>query len=183
MSLSDATVTGSLLYDSGTLSGVTQDYYRGNVIMPLSAAVTVRYIRWDITQANSPIDIGLAPCGLLFRPTHNFTYGIQELRIDLTERETNPDTGAEFGVQQPTKRGRFFTLPNLTQTEARGSVDEMDRLAGAAGDILWIEDIDATPITRAQNAIWGGFRTASDNSAARKFANLYAREFKMVERL
>jgi hypothetical protein len=183
MSLTDPTVTGSLLYDSGTVSGVTQNYYNGNVIMPLSASVTVRYIRWDITQASSPIDIGLCPCGLLFRPTHNFTWGAQEGRIDPSPRELNADTGAEFAVALPQKRFRYFTLPNLTQSETRATVDEMDRLAGAAGDILFIEDADAAALTRAQNAIWGAFRPATDSGGTRRFANLYGRDFKLVERL
>lgn len=183
ISLSDPTVVGSLLYDSGSLSGLTQAYYNGNIIMPLSAPVTGRYFRWDITQASSPIDIGLAPLGLLFRPTRNFSWSAQEGRIDLSPREINPDTGAEFGVALPQKRSRVFSLDGLTQSEARVAVDEMDRLQGAAGDILAIEDIDASAVTRAQNAIWGSFRTAPDNFATRRFANIYAREFKLVERL
>jgi hypothetical protein len=66
-SATDATATGSLSHDSAAIAAATGPEHNGQVIRILSAPVSVRYARWDITDT-APIDIGCAPWGLLFRP-------------------------------------------------------------------------------------------------------------------
>lgn len=181
---SDPTVTGSLAYDSGVQSACTDAAWNGAVIGCLSAPVTARYLRWDVTQTAAPIDIGLAPCGLLFRPTRNFALGGTEGRSDASIRDGNPDTGAEFGLVLPQKRVKQLSFPGLTKTEVRGDVDLMDRLVGSAGDVMFVEDPDAAWADRARDAIWGSFRkTGADQVATRSFVNVFGRSFQLTERL
>jgi hypothetical protein len=186
-STADSTVVTSLLHDSGVQSNVTDAAWNGNVVQAISASVTARYWRWDVTDAGAPIDIGLAPLGLLFRPARNFAYGAQEGRLDLGLRDTNQDTGAQFGVSGPKPRVKIFTMPAMTKTEARDiavSADAMDRLVGVSGDVLFVPDADDTWINRARDAIWGGFRQPSTEIyGERKTVNAWSRAFRMTERL
>jgi hypothetical protein len=182
-STSDATGTGSLAYDSTVLSGVTSSDYNGLVVACFSA-VTARYIRWDLTQSIGPIDIGLAPCGLLWRPYRNFAFGGAEGLNDASQREINPDTLAEFGLVGPQQRVRTLNFPGLTKAEARGDIEAMDRLVRASGDILFVEDPDAVWLERARAGIWGSFRkTGADAVAVRSAVNVFGRAFQLAERL
>lgn len=183
-SASDPTVTGSLVYDSGVLAGVTDTAWNGLVIGCLSAPVTARYLRWDLAQAVAPIDIGKAPCGLLWRPSRNFTFGGQEGRIDYSQRETNSDTGAEFGLDLVKRRTKQLTFSALTKSEVRADLDAMDRLVGSAGDVLFVEDSDASWSDRSRDGIWGSFRTPGGGAlSTRSFVNVFSRSFTLTERL
>lgn len=184
MSASDATVTGSLAYDSGVQASMTDTAWNGAVIGCLSTPVTARYIRWDLTQSSSPIDIGLAPCGLLWRPGRNYAYGMQEGRTDPSSRDPNPDTGAEFGFAMPQKRVKLLTFPGLTRLETRQNVDALDRMVGVAGDALYVEDSDATWADRARDGIWGAVRqVGQDPLSTRTYSDVYSRAFSVTERL
>jgi hypothetical protein len=190
MSTNDAHGLTNLLFDSGVLSDVTAASWNGNVVFCLSnldgssASVNVRYVRWDVTVPVAPIDIGLAPVGLLWRPTYNFSYGAQEGRDDLSVRDVNPDTGSEFAVQRPQKRTRVISFDGLTKTEVRGSLDALDRAVGASRDLLYVEDPTAANLDLAQNAIWGGFWVPNtDNFSTRKYSNVFSRPMRLVERL
>jgi hypothetical protein len=184
MSLTDATALSALVYDSTVQAACTDPAWNGAVIGCLSAPVTARYIRWDLAAAGAPIDIGLAPCGLLWRPGRNFGYGGQEGRSDPSTRDVNPDTGAEFGFALPQKRTKLVTYSGLTKVETRTSLDAMDRLVGVSGDALFVEDSDASWADRARDAIWGAFKPAGgDTLASRTAANVFSRSFKITERL
>jgi hypothetical protein len=184
MSASDPTVTSSLLYDSGVLSSITDAAWNGAVIGCLAASVTVRYLRWDVTQSASPLDIGLAPCGLLFRPGRNFSYGSQEGRADPSQRDVNSDTGAEFSFALPQKRVKVLTYSALTKAEVRGDLDAMDRLAGVFGDVLFVENPDDTWANSARDSIWGGMRPVGNAAlASRTATDVFGRSFTLTERL
>jgi hypothetical protein len=183
-SASDATVTGSLAYDSGVQSGCTSTAWNGAVIGCLPAAVSARYLRWDLTLAAGPVDIGLAPCGLLFRPARNFGFGGQEGRIDASVRDSNPDTGAEFGLVLPQRRIKQITFPAFTKAEVRGDLDAMDRLVGSAGDVLFVEDPDASWADRARDSIWGSFRQPGAGAlATRSYVSVFGRSITLTERI
>jgi hypothetical protein len=182
-STADPLVTSSLLHDSGVQAGVTDSKWNGNIIQAIPSPVIARYWRWDVT-GSAPIDIGLAPIGLLFRPGRNFSFGIQEGRIDLSTRDTNPDTGAAFGVAGPVLRCRLLNFGGLSKSEARAQVEEMDRIVGASADVLFIEDTADSWIGRAQNSIWGSYRsTGQAELATRNAFNVFSRPYRIVERL
>jgi hypothetical protein len=178
----DPTCVASVLYDSGVQATVTTPIYNGNVVACF-AAVSARYWRIDIAGANDPIDIGLAPLGLLFRPSRNFQYGAQEGVIDLSTRDTNPDTGAAFGVSGPKLRTKIFTIQGLTKSEVRTDLAAVDLSQGASGDVLFVEDPDATFIERARDSIYGSYRQMGPDLATRIGAQVWARSFRLTERL
>lgn len=182
-SKTDAAVTSALECDV-SLTGLGAAGTNGNVIFSLST-VLARYMRFDITLASGTTrDIGLAPVGLLFRPAYNFQFGGQEGRVDLSKNTQNADTGARFGVQGPSFRTRIITLPALTKTETRSSLAGIDRFVGAAGDLLFIEDPDASAADLARDSIWGSFREIGGNDMATRTApKTFARSFKLTERI
>lgn len=184
MSASDATVTGSLAYDSTVLTGVSDTDFYGAIIGCLPTPVSARYIRWDVTQASGPIDIGLAPCGLLWRPSRNFSFGGQEGLLDSSQRDLNQDTGAEFGLDGVVRRTKQLTFAAFNKTEARSDLLKMDRVK-ASGDVLFVEDPDATWYERARDGIWGSFRQPGTSAPMnqRQSVNVFSRAMTLVERI
>jgi hypothetical protein len=181
-STADPTCVASLLLDTGVQSAVTDPVYNGNVIACF-ASTSARYWRADFASATNPIDIGRAPLGLLFRPGRNYQYGAQEGVIDLSVRDTNPDTGAAFGVSGPKLRTKLLTFTGLTPTEVRDTLAKIDRDVGASGDVLFVDDPDAAWLTRARDAIWGSYRQAGPALATRQGAQIFARSMRLTERL
>lgn len=181
-SVTDPTATGSLTLDTGILTNVTTSLWRGNVVLPFATA-SVRYLRWDLTGAN-PIYVGLAPCGLLYRPGRNFQYGAQEGVIDLGKRDRNEDTGGEFTVAGPRIRQKLIAYNGLTKSETRDGFNVQDILRGVTVDVLFVEDPDATAYDRARDAIWGSYRgVGADSYASRVASQVWARPFRLTERL
>lgn len=173
---------GATDYDSGVLSTVTDPAYNGNIVHVLSSAVSKRYWRFDIASASNPIDVGMAILGPLFQPSRNFSFGFQRGRKDLGERRRNEDTGSHFTIDGPKPRVRQFTYQGLTDTEARSYLDAMERVAGAANDVLFIENPNASAIVRSAESIYGPFREPGAAVAQRNAYNVYARSFVMEER-
>jgi hypothetical protein len=178
----DPTVVASLLLDTGVLSTVTDPKFNGNAVV-VFAQTTARYWRVDIASANNPIDIGLAPLGLLFRPGRNYQYGAQEGIVDLSVRDLNPDTGAEFAIQGPRKRSKLLTFTGLTHAEARDTLAAIDRDVGLGGDILFVDDPAAAYLTAARDAVWGSYRQAGPDLATRAGSQIFTRSFRLTERL
>ena len=182
---SDPTATGSLTYDSGTLAGVTDEKWLGQVVMIAPAAIAGRYVRWDLTvPSGNAIDVGLAPVGLSWRPTYNRSYGAQFGYQDYGTRDGNPRTGGVFGVEGPKSRLHNISFSSLDPDEIDGYVTEMDILVGVHGDILFVPTVDATAIKRAQKSVWGGFSAVGQPrvSTATNFRQ-HVRAYQIVERL
>jgi hypothetical protein len=172
-------------YDSGVQSDATSTFYNGNFIGCPGATYTKRYVRWDITGTN-PMDIGLAPLGLLLRPAVGFDFGAQEGRKDLSERWENDDTGSEFGIVLPLKRVKTLTFSSLTEDEVLYSLQGMEVFAGAARDVLFVEDSEASWLKRARVSIWGSYRPFGQSELLASLGpmiNLYQVSFKLTERL
>lgn len=181
----DPTCVANLLLDTGVLSSVTDPEYNGNAVICF-ASTSARYWRADFASATNPIDIGRAPLGLLFRPSIGFSYGAQEGRVDLSVRDVNPDTGAEFAIAGPRKRTRLLTFSACGESEVRGltsSIDEMDRFAGAAGDVLFVEDSDDAALDRARDSVWGSFRESGPAAATRSHPDYWSWSCRLTERL
>lgn len=182
-STSDPTCLTGVLYDSGVLPGPTESKFNGNVIVCLDET-TARYWRWDITSIVGPIDIGLAPIGLLWRPEIGFSFGAQEGRRDLSLRDENVDTGAEFAISLPRKRIKQLTFSQLSSDEIRDNILEIDRLIGMSGDLLFVEDSDETQLHLARDSIWGSYRPGPEVLGQLSQINdVWARSFRLVERL
>lgn len=178
---------GAVTYDSGTISGAIDTAQpSANAVWCSDTAITARYWRWDLNGSN-PIDVGLAPIGLLFRPTRNFAYGIQEGHRDLSVRDINEDTGAAFGLSLQRLRRRILTFPALTKDEIRGQIQSLDLRIGASGDVLFVENpgegmTDAGALKISRDSFWGSYRRIGDDLAARSAFPIWGRAFDLIER-
>jgi len=181
-STADPTVVGTLLYDSGVQSTVTSPDYNGNIVACFTS-VSARYWRWDLASGTNPIDIGLAPLGLLYRPSLNMQFGMQEGLIDLSKRDMNQDTGAEFGISGPKKRTKLLSFMGLTSAEIRDTFGTIDRNVGASGDVLFVFAPDETWINRSRDSVWGGYRQVGPDLATQPELDRWARNVRMTERL
>jgi len=184
-SATDPTATGSLAHDSGAMTGVTDEKWLGQVVHVLGAAVSARYVRWDLSvPSGASIDVGLAPLGLLWRPMRNYAYGAQKGRQDYGVRDGNPRTGGMFAVTASKARVQAFALAALDPDEVAADVTEMDHAVGVAGDVLWIPETGDTPIVRAREAIWGSFRqVGAPAMTVHESFRLMSRSYQTTERL
>lgn len=184
-SSSDPNAVTGVVYDSGTLTGVTEEKWLGQVVLIAPAPVTARYVRWDFTDASlGPVDIGLAPLGLLFRPEVSFSYGAElHGRVDYGLREINARTGAAFGVSGPQARAIRASFDVLTEAEITTAFLDMERLVGASGDVLFVPNENETAANRARDAIWGSFRQPGYAASSAPYFQVLTRAFEFVERL
>jgi hypothetical protein len=177
-----AEVTG----DTGTIAAEAEDANQGNVILTLPAPALGRYLRIDITNPTAAFtDIGVLAAGGLWRLLRGTAYGIREGRVMLDRRDRNPFTGAEFPVPAiANPRMAAFTLPSLSTSEARNQHRALVRLLGAAGDALWIAELNDTLAERNRRAIWGGVNVPGEDAAvSRDSFPLSSRAFRVTERL
>jgi len=177
-----AEVTG----DTGTIAAEAEDSNQGNVIMTLPAPAVGRYLRIDIENPTAAFtDIGVLSAGGLWRLQRGTAYGIREGRVILDRRDRNPFTGAEFPVPAiANPRFAAFTLPSLSVAEARGQHRALLAALGAAGDALWIAELNDTMAERNRRAIWGAVNTPGEDAAvSRDNLPLSSRAFRIQERL
>lgn len=182
---STADPTFAVTVIDSSASSRTASKYNGTVVHIHSAPVSARYVRVDITSSPArDIDIGLCEVGLLWRPSRNFTWGAVEGALDFSKSTYNPDTGARFTVAGPRLRVKILTLQALTKTETRENLYDIDRLQGASGDILYVEDPAETAINLARDSIWGSYRELGGvDLTSRRYLSVFSRTFKMTERL
>jgi hypothetical protein len=179
-------VSSEITGDTGTIAAEAQDANQGNVIMMLPAPVVGRYLRIDIENPTAAFtDIGVLAAGQLWRVMRGTAYGIREGRVILDRRDRNPFTGAEFPVPAiANPRFAAFTLPSLSVAEARGQHRALLAALGAAGDALWIAELNDTMAERNRRAIWGAVNTPGEDAAiSRDNLPLSSRAFRIQERL
>jgi hypothetical protein len=186
------TATGSSLVasqvtgDTGTIAAEAEAANQGNVIMTLPAPAVGRILRIDIENPTATFtDIGVLAAGQLWRVLRGTAYGIREGRVMLDRRDRNPFTGAEFPVPAiANPRLAAFTLPSLSVAEARGQHRVLLAALGAAGDALWIAELNDTMAERNRRAIWGAVNAPGEDAAiSRDNLPLSSRAFRIQERL
>jgi hypothetical protein len=186
------TATGSSLVasqvtgDTGTIAAEAEAANQGNVIMTLPAPAVGRILRIDIENPTATFtDIGVLAAGQLWRVLRGTAYGIREGRVMLDRRDRNPFTGAEFPVPAiANPRLAAFTLPSLSVAEARGQHRALLAALGAAGDALWIAELNDTMAERNRRAIWGAVNAPGEDAAiSRDNLPLSSRAFRIQERL
>lgn len=179
-------VASQVTGDTGTIAAEAEAANQGNVIMTLPAPAVGRYLRIDIENPLAAFtDIGVLAAGQLWRVMRGTAYGIREGRVMLDRRDRNPFTGAEFPVPAiANPRLAAFTLPSLSVAEARGQHRALLAALGAAGDALWIAELNDTMAERNRRAIWGAVNTPGEDAAiSRDNLPLSSRAFRIQERL
>lgn len=148
----NVTPGNGVLGSSGLINCGIEAGYGIHVWKP-SARITARY--WHITvnaaslvSSPSYVDIGTLFAGVAFQPLRNMAYGWGKGR-QLGRMESE---AARSGLRQFARgRGRrtlAFTAPWLTIAEAKNTVEDMQRIADRAPQVLAIPDIDGGYVAR-----------------------------------
>lgn len=152
MSLTDPTATSSLLYDSGALTGQVDPKFGYFIALPTSP-VAVRYVRVDVSDASlSYVEAGRIFVGLRTQVGINFAPGWGRGRVDRS-KQTEGRGGQMFTDLDNSYRTLEMTFDWLSDAERTGLIEEIDRLNGNHGDILFITDPTSSNLGR--DSIWG----------------------------
>lgn len=175
---SDATVTSSLLYDSGTIAaGIVSGY---GAIYKALTLTTARYWRIDLTDASltAGIQAGRVFLGPRWAPAIDMQLGASVSAEDPSQVGESYG-GQEYADVRPQRRVLSFTLDYMNEAEMYGNAFALARAQGVVYDVLAIPDIDGSYLP--QQAVWGRC-VASEPIVNDKLA-LYRQKFTIKERL
>ena len=149
-SASDATVTSSLSFDSGSLSdgGTYFDTDYGVLIYTRSSPVSTRYIRIDITDGPaSYVEAGRGVIGLREAFTYNFAPGAA---VQWNDRSRRTKTAGGQTLIYPDNRFRSVELNFdwVSETQREGLIETLGRVNGNSTDVLLILDTESDSLAR-----------------------------------
>lgn len=136
---SDATVTASLLLDTGTLAstaktGYGQSYHE-------FASTTARYWRIDFADATveENLQIGRVFLGPCWEPSANQEYG-WSVQVKDPSQVDRSYGGQKYTNSKPQQRVLQFSLSFMDEAEMYTNAFALARAAGVIGDILAVHD-------------------------------------------
>lgn len=156
---------------------------RNQVVMTSSGKTAVRYLAIFIDASDAFLEIGAVVVGSSWQPTYNFDMEYQLGRMDMGTREYNQTTGAGFNFTGARPRLWTVTLGALSVDEVESYVDDIDRLCGATGDILFIPEHTDTFDKMSLRSVYGVCRLSGEGLAGQFFPNLYRRPMRIQESL
>lgn len=177
-SVSDATATGSLAYDSGTIgAGAAVGYGGCYHVFDDTAA---RYWRLDLDDPDAAdnLSIGRVFLGPKWRPTYNLMYGWSVSNMDES-RVVKSYGGQQYADLKPHRRAVEFRLEHLTEAEAFGSAFAMSRARGVTRDVLAIPDSEGSYVPH--KSVWGPL--SASEPIANHVALTWQQKFRIEERL
>lgn len=151
-SITDATATGSLEYDSGTVAAGVKSGY--GAAYKSFTAVAARYWRIDIadTTVADNLQIGRVFLGPSWTPSINMQLGAS-LHTEDPSLKTKSYGGQSHFDELPQVRVLSFTLDYLTKADMYGNAFAMARANGRVRDVLAIPDISDTYLS--EEAVFG----------------------------
>lgn len=143
----DATAQTNLVYDQGTVAGlVLPDWRRALVLLPTD--LSFRYLRVNLSDPSLEyLEVGRLQAGPLFRPSYNFTAGLEWLLDDPSDKKPT-EGGSTFTYERQVVRGLSFVLPAVTQAERDAHLEPMQRLSGVTNDIMVCREPAASDLGR-----------------------------------
>lgn len=135
----------------GILSGEAAADYTISFFKVLSQAVQARYMKINVENADTNVEIGRVFAGPSYRPTNSMAFGWEISWVDdsIVTKSLNGNT---FIDEKPRYRRLSFTLPALGRNEVFHNLfNHLDRRRGIAKDIIVIpnESDETTFITEA----------------------------------
>ena len=184
LSTMEATLPTAYFSASTLLSGTWRAAVRGQAVVALiSSAQYVRYVRITVFTNDPYVDIGTVVVGGAWRPTYNFDQGYMKGRNDLGIRETAAQTGVSFNYHGAKLRVYQFSMSMLSPTDVAGILDQLDTVAGATRDVLFVPDDGLSYSDQARDTIYGSCRPVGESLSSQFFPSLLQRTFKVTERL
>ena len=175
MSVTDAAVTSSLSYDSGTLTPAIDTTHK-RFVHWIEPGVAGRYLRLDLTQAALP-EAGRLVASRTWTPSSNFQYGWLRTWRDPS-RAVESLGQARFTDIRGRRRGFAFRLTGLTEVEVTDEIEEINRIAGISKDVLVCRDRFASNLGR--ETLWGPLEAPITPSQPQPL--LYDAEFSLYDR-
>lgn len=180
-SASDATVTGSLSFDSGSLSdgGAYFDTDYGALVYIRSSPVSTRYVRIDITDTPaSYVEAGRLFVGLREAFTYNFAPGAGVTWADRS-RKTISAGGQTLIFPDNKVRSVDLNFEWVTAAQREGLIESIDRINGQSIDVLMILDTDSDSLPR--DTIFGLISAPAPNLYS-PIADIFSRAYRIEER-
>lgn len=153
------------------------------VVMSATSKVAIRYVNLFIDLSDAYLELGTLVIGSSWQPTYNFDMEYQLGRLDMGSREYNQTTGTAFNFTGARPRIWTITLGALSVDEVESYVDDIDRLLGATGDILFIPEHTDTFNKMSLRSVYGACRLSGEGLAGQFFPNLYRRPMRIQESL
>jgi hypothetical protein len=179
VSASDPTALTGTLYDSASIQGLIDPSYGS--LVSLFTPVNGRYVRIDYSDAAlSYMEAGRAFIGLRHQFEYNFTVGWSRSREDRSESLESEGGQTHTNVRN-SRRVLDVNFEQLSDDEIL-MMEEIDRIHGTHGDVLFITDPTSLNLSRA--SIWGRLETLSPNiQSIVSDPVVYNRSLHIVERL
>jgi len=175
----DPTVTGTLLRDTGVLTGAAKAGY--GAIYKAFTTAEARYWRIDLSDpavAEGDLRVGRLFLGASWEPAQGMDFGWSITTLDDSPGDESY-AGQEYDEQKPQRRFLSFVLDHMTEAEAYGSAFAIARANGRVRDVLVIRDPAGTYLS--EQAIFG--KLASGEPIPHRLAQVFRQRFTVRERL
>lgn len=143
-----------------------------------------RYVGVDITDTSNPdgyVQAGVFMAGQAFVPDVNMAYGAQLVFVDPSTQSRTVG-GQKYSDVKPRYRTFSAALEVLDQSEAMGSVWDLQRLLGISGGLLLVYDPDDGASVLLRRTIYGTLSSLSPIVTARAGADkIYSTQIQIEE--
>jgi hypothetical protein len=178
-STADPTVVGTLLRDTGVLTGAAKAGY-GAIYKSFSTA-TARYWRIDLSDpavAEGNLRVGRVFLGPSWTPTVPQLFDWSVVSLDESPGDASY-AGQEYDDEKPQRRVLSFTLDYLAEAEMYGNAFALARANGIVRDVLAIPDIAGSYLS--EQAVFG--KLAAAEPIFHRLPQIYRQKFTVRERL
>lgn len=175
----DPTVVGTLLRDTGVLTGAAKARY--GAIYKAFTSATARYWRIDFSDpavAEGNLRIGRVFLGPSWTPSVPQLFDWAPVIVDASPGEESWG-GQEWDDERPQRRGLMFMLSWMNEAEMYGNAFAMARENGRVRDVLAIPDINGAYLS--EQAVFGKLQTGEP--LFHSHSQIYRQKFTIRERL
>jgi hypothetical protein len=175
----DPTVVGSLLRDTGVLTGGAKAGY--GAIYKAFTAATARYWRIDLDDAAAPggyLEVGRVFLGPSWQTSEPQLFDWAPVVLDASVIGRSYG-GQTYADQRPKRRGLMFVLDYMAEAEMYGNAFRLGWEQGITGDVLGIPDIDGSYLS--EQAVFGQLQ--ANEPLFHRLPQIYRQKFTLIERL
>lgn len=175
----DPTVVGTLLRDTGVLTGSAKAGY--GAIYKAFTSATARYWRIDLSDpavAEGNLRVGRVFLGPSWTPTVRQLFNWSVVSLDESSHDASY-AGQEYADEKPQRRELNFVLDYLNEAELYGNAFALARANGVVRDVLAIPDIAGSYLS--EQAVFG--KLAAAEPIFHRLPQIYRQKFTVRERL
>ncbi len=182
-SLTDVSAVDGAVYDSGSSAGRVSTYY-GNLVGLMPASASLRYVRFDLTEAGvAYLEAGFLMIGLRNQVTINYAPGAGDTPIDPSIKTKSRSMATHIDPRNKSRKWNF-NFEAFSETEAQGWVEGIDQVCGASQNIMVIRNCASSNLGR--DTLCGLITTGAPTIATNFFiagSNAYSKTYELETRL